>query len=294
MARGLTKKAYDLLFLLKNNTNGYMTAEELAYATHTSVIAIYRMLDRLQARGLVEKQKHGSLNDYTLTSSAQGVVKRIMDKRIAKPSLNMLDVYVRLHALAIKFPLIQPLTQPERLELLAQYNPKPKTMKNHTDYIFQYNDTTFKLTPSSLIVYAPQVVKPLGTPIPQMAAQAIESIKTKVYALETQQQAKNALFKLRRKTKTINNQKDYDYTIIEIHIALTNDIFAAHATEEQDPYIIAMSEIDNTKVSLLADKSVKLGSGASSQGIPEVEGVSHLSLPNGQPEAVPNMDTEKE
>jgi len=40
MARGLTKKAYDLLFLLKNNTNGYMTAEELAYATHTSVIAI--------------------------------------------------------------------------------------------------------------------------------------------------------------------------------------------------------------------------------------------------------------
>ncbi len=290
MARGITKKAYDLLFLLKNNTNGYITAEEIAYATQTSVIAIYKMLDRLQTRGFIEKQKHGSLNDYTLTEAAQRVVKRIIDKRIAKPSLNMLAVYVRLHALAIKFPLIQHLSQVERMELLAQYTPKSKPMKNHTDYICQYDGATFKLTPSSLIAYGSQAVKPLGTPIPEMAAEAIENIKAKVYALEMQLQAKNALFKLRRKTKTINDQKDYDSTIIEIHIALTNDIFAKHATEEQDPYIIAMSEIDSSKVSLLADKSVKLGSGADSQGIPEVEGISRLTMPDGQPEAVPNMD----
>jgi len=223
MARGLTKKAYDLLFLLKNNTNGYMTAEELAYATHTSVIAIYRMLDRLQARGLVEKQKHGSLNDYTLTSSAQGVVKRIMDKRIAKPSLNMLDVYVRLHALALKVALKQPLTQQECQELLAHLQPKELKLNNHTDYIFQHNETTFKLTSSSLIAYTPQVVKPLGTPIPEIEQNAVEAIKQATYALEQHLAQQNPYFSLVRNTKTINDQKDYAYKYVEVHIAITNE-----------------------------------------------------------------------
>ena len=293
MAREITKASYKVLELLKNNQNGYMTPSDLCYALNKKPASVSNLLSRLKDKKYVELQEVGSIHNYTLTSLGKEILNGYLNRVIAqsqKPNLNTEALYTRLHALAIGIPFKNKLSASERADLVASLSPKPLKLKNHIDYIFQFSDLTFKLTSRALIAYAKQAVARIDEPIPQLTEQAIQDTINVVYALEMQLNAKNGYFKLKRKTKTIENQKDYDYTLIELHIAITNDILAKEATAISDPYIIAMSEVDSEKVGMLADKSEGIGSGNDRKGIPEVEGVSHAKLKNNQPEAVFNME----
>ena len=293
MARAITKSSYKVLELLKNNQKGYMTPSELCYALNRKASSVSNLLSRLKDKGLIELNQAGTIHNYTLTDKGKEILIGYLNRVIAQssqPNLNSEALYTRLHALAISIPLKNPLPKEERAQLVAPYAPKSLKLKNHTDYVFLFQDYTLKLTSRSLIAYAKQSVAKLDEPIPQLTTQAIQDTLNAVYALETQLNAKNPYFKLKRKTKTIDNQKDYAYSLVELHIAITNDLFAKEATKISDPYIIAMSEIDSKKVGILGDKSIKLGSGYDQQGIPEVEGVSHATLKDGKVEAVKNME----
>ena len=127
------------------------------------------------------------------------------------------------------------------VQALSLDDAKQVSMHNHTDYIFHFEGLSMKLTQTSLIAYAQGYTKPLETQVPKIEAQALEEMLEKIYKFEQQAREKNGYFRLRRKTHTIDNQKDYDYRIIQEHIAITNDEFAKAATEEIDPYIIAVS-----------------------------------------------------
>ena len=293
MARAITKVGYKVLELLKNNQKGYMTPSEICYALNKKSSSVSNLLSRLKRKGLIELQQLGLIHNYTLTNKGKELLNRYLKRVIAQaeqPNLNTEALYTRLHALALSIPLKNKLDQQQRAELVAQHSPRALNLKNHLDYIFIFEDYTFKLTSSSLIAYAKQSVAKLDEPIPQLTQQAIQDTLNVIYALEMQLNAKNGSFKLKRITKTINNQKDYTYSLIELHIAITNDLFAREATKISDPYIIAMSEVDAKKVGMLSDKSIKLGSGYDQQGIPEVEGISHATLKDGKVEAVKNME----
>ena len=293
MARAITESSYKVLELLKNNQRGYMTPSEICYALNKKASSVSNLLTRLKNKGLIELQQAGLIHNYTLTSKGKELLIRYLNRVIAQssqPNLNSEALYTRLHALALSIPLKNPLPKEERAQLIAPYASKPLKLRNHTDYVFLFKDYTLKLTSRGLIAYAKQAVAKLGEPIPKLTDQAIQDTLNVVYALETQLNAKNPYFKLARKTKTINNQKDYTYDLIELHIAITNDLFAKEATKISDPYIIAMSEVNSKKIGMLSDKSIKLGSGYAQQGIPEVEGISHATLKDGKVEAVKNME----
>ena len=293
MARAITESSYKVLELLKNNQRGYMTPSEICYALNKKASSVSNLLTRLKNKGLIELQQAGLIHNYTLTSKGKELLIRYLNRVIAQssqPNLNSEALYTRLHALALSIPLKNPLPKEERAQLIAPYASKPLKLRNHTDYVFLFKDYTLKLTSRGLIAYAKQTIAKMGEPIPQLTAQAIQDTLNIVYALETQLNAKNPYFKLARKTKTINNQKDYTYDLIELHIAITNDLFAKEATKISDPYIIAMSEVNSKKIGMLSDKSIKLGSGYAQQGIPEVEGISHATLKDGKVEAVKNME----
>ena len=293
MARAITKSSYKVLELLKNNQRGYMTPSEICYALNRKASSVSNLLSRLKRKGLIELNQAGLIHNYTLTSKGKELLIGYLNRVIAQssqPNLNSEALYTRLHALALSIPLKSPFSQAERAELVAPYAPKPFKLRHHTDYVFLFQDYTLKLTSKSLIAYAKQSVATLDEPVPQLTEQAIQDTLNIVYALETQLNAKNPYFKLKRKTKTINNQKDYAYSLVELHIAITNDLFAKEATKISDPYIIAMSEVDSDKIGMLGDKSIKLGSGYAQQGIPEVEGISHATLKDGNVEAVKNME----
>ena len=293
MARAITESSYKVLELLKNNQRGYMTPSEICYALNRKASSVSNLLTRLKNKGLIELQQAGLIHNYTLTSKGKELLIGYLNRVIAQssqPNLNSEALYTRLHALALSIPLKNPLSNEERAQLIAPYAPKPLKLRNHIDYVFLFQGYTLKLTSQGLIAYAKQAVARLGEPIPQLTAQAIQDTLNVVYALEQQLNAKNPYFKLKRKTKTIDNQKDYAYDLVELHIAITNDLFAKEATKISDPYIIAMSEVDSKKVGILGDKSIKLGSGYDQQGIPEVEGISHAILKDGKVEAVKNME----
>lgn len=296
LARGLTKSAYDIIIIIKENQNQAISPKNIAYSLHKSEQATNNILRRLLKKGLVENHNRGIFTEYTLTPAGLNAYQRVLSvttKRVLPTTnLNTSGVYVRLHALAIKVKLKTPYSSDELPKLLSSLSLsfKPKPMQGHTDQIFQFNGITFKLTPSSIIAYSKQAVAPLEQQIPAMTEQAIKETIDTLYAFEMQMQGKDSYFKLMRKTKTIDNQKDYDYSIPELHIAITNDEFAKQATAERDPYLIAMSEIDSDKESLIADKSIKIGTGNDKKGIPEVEGISKEMLPNKQPEAVFNTE----
>ena len=293
MARAITKSSYKVLELLKNNQRGYMTPSELCYALNKKASSVSNLLTRLKNKGMIEFHQAGLIHNYTLTNKGKeiliGYLKRVIAQS-SQPSLNSEALYTRLHALAISIPLKNQFSQRERAELIASYAPKPLKLMHHTDYVFIFEDYTLKLTSKSLIAYAKQSIAKMDEPIPQLTQQVIQDTLNVVHALETQLNTKNPYFKLKRKTKTIDNQKDYAYGLVELHIAITNDLFAKEATKISDPYIIAMSEVDNDKIGMLSDKSIKLGSGYDQQGIPEVEGVSHATLKDGKVEAVKNME----
>ena len=293
MARAITESSYKVLELLKNNQRGYMTPSEICYALNRKASSVSNLLTRLKNKGLIELQQAGLIHNYTLTSKGKELLIGYLNRVIAQssqPNLNSEALYTRLHALALSIPLKNPLSNEERAQLIAPYAPKPLKLRNHIDYVFIFQGYTLKLTSKGLIAYAKQAVARLGEPIPQLTDQAIQDTLNVIYALETQLNAKNPYFKLRRRTKTIDNQKDYAYGLVELHIAITNDLFAKEATKISDPYIIAMSEVDSKKIGMLNDKSIKLGSGYDQQGIPEVEGVSHATLKDGKVEAVKNME----
>ena len=293
MARAITKSSYKVLELLKNNQKGYMTPSELCYALNRKASSVSNLLSRLKDKGLIELNQAGTIHNYTLTDKGKEILIGYLNRVIAQssqPNLNSEALYTRLHALAISIPFKNPLSNEERAQLVAPYAPRPLKLKNHIDYVFLFQDYTLKLTSRGLIAYAKQYVAELDEPIPQLAKQAIQDTIDIVYALETQLNAKNPYFKLKRRTKTIDNQKDYYGALVELHIAITNDLFAKEATKISDPYIIAMSEANSKKIGMLGDKSIKLGSGYDQQGIPEVEGVSHATLKDGKVEAVKNME----
>ena len=298
MSRGLTHAANDVIILLRENQNQAMSTQAIAYALKKSEQATNNILRRLSKHGLVESHPQGIFKEYTLTQTGINAYQRVLNvyakkesKRVSiTTSLNTSGVYVRLHALALKVPLKNPFTSQEIALLVSPFNPKPKPMQGHTDQIFQFNGITFKLTTSSLIAYANQAVAPLEQQIPALTDQAVSDTLNAAYALETQMQASNGYFKLVRHTHTINNQKDFNFKVIELHIAITNDEFAKQATAEKDPYLIAMSDVDASKESLIADKSIKVGVGKDKKGIPEVEGISKEVLPNKQPEAMFNTE----
>ena len=293
MARAITESSYKVLELLKNNQRGYMTPSEICYALNKKASSVSNLLTRLKNKGLIELQQAGLIHNYTLTDKGKELLIGYLNRVIAQssqPNLNSEALYTRLHALALSIPLKNPLSNEERAQLIAPYAPKPLKLRNHIDYVFIFQGYTLKLTSKGLIAYAKQAVARLGEPIPQLTDQAIQDTLNVIYALETQLNAKNPYFKLRRRTKTIDNQKDYAYGLVELHIAITNDLFAKEATKISDPYIIAMSEVDSKKIGMLNDKSIKLGSGYDQQGIPEVEGVSHATLKDGKVEAVKNME----
>jgi predicted transcriptional regulator len=293
MARAITKSSYKVLELLKNNQKGYMTPSELCYALNRKASSVSNLLSRLKDKGLIELNQAGTIHNYTLTDKGKEILIGYLNRVIAQssqPNLNSEALYTRLHALALSIPLKNPLSEEERAQLVAPYAPRPLKLKNHIDYVFLFQDYTLKLTSRGLIAYAKQYVAELDEPIPQLAKQAIQDTIDIVYALETQLNAKNPYFKLKRRTKTIDNQKDYYGALVELHIAITNDLFAKEATKISDPYIIAMSEANSKKIGMLGDKSIKLGSGYDQQGIPEVEGVSHATLKDGKVEAVKNME----
>ena len=293
MARAITKSSYKVLELLKNNQMGYMTPSEICYALNRKASSVSNLLSRLKEKGLIELHQAGTIHNYTLTNKGKEILIGYLNRVIAQssqPNLNSEALYTRLHALALSIPLKSPFSQAERAELVAPYAPKPLKLRHHTDYVFLFQDYTLKLTSRGLIAYAKQSVATLDEPIPQLTEQVIQDTLNAVYALETQLNAKNPYFKLKRKTKTIDNQKDYAYGLVELHIAITNDLFAKEATKISDPYIIAMSEVNSKKIGMLNDKSIKLGSGYDQQGIPEVEGVSHATLKDGKVEAVKNME----
>jgi len=301
MAHGLRKESKEILLLILNSKEGYLTTETILNATKHSPSALSQILKRLEEKHYIESQAHGIIKEYRLTqvgadyakalnlnSQAQGV--------IGKPKLNnqinQVSVFIRLHALGIKIPFIQLLSKEELQDLVQalSLDAKQVNMQNHTDYIFHFEGLSIKLTQSSLIAYAQGYTKPLEAQVPKIEAQALEEMFEKIYKFEQQAREKNAYFKLKRKTHTINNQKDYDYEIIQEHIAITNDEFAKEATEEIDPYIIAYSDVNSDNVSMLADKSIKVGKGENSKGVPEFEAVSHSKLPNGRTEAVFNAE----
>ena len=293
MARAITKSSYKVLELLKNNQRGYMTPSEICYALNKKASSVSNLLTRLKEKGLIELNQVGLIHNYTLTSKGKELLIGYLNCVIAQssqPNLNSEALYTRLHALALSIPLKNQLPEEERAQLVEPYSPKPLKLRNHTDYVFLFQDYTFKLTSKSLIAYAKQSITKLDDPIPELTEQTIQDTLIVVYMLEMQLNAKNLYFKLKREVKTIDNQKGYDYSLVELHIAITNDLFAKEATKISDPYIIAMSEVNSKKVGMLSDKSVKLGSGYDQQGIPEVEGVSHATLKDGKVEAVKNME----
>ncbi len=293
MAKGITKSAYKVLELLKNNQNGYMTPSEVGYALNKKAASVSNILVRLKNKGYIDLLNDGIIHNYTLTNKGNEILNGYLKRVIAqsnKPNLNLEALYTRLHALTISIPLRNLLSQPDISKLVASYSPKPLKLKNHIDYVFVFKDYTFKLTSKSLIVYAKQAIARLDTEIPDLTDQAIHDTLNVVYDLEQALHAQNAYFSLQRNTKTINNQKDYYCILVELHIAITNDLFAKEATKISDPYIIAMSEVSSKKIGILGDKSKKIGSGYKQQGIPEVEGVSHATLPDGKIEAVKNME----
>ena len=270
-----------------------MTPSEICYALNKKSSSVSNLLSRLKRKGFIELQQLGLIHNYTLTNKGKKILTEYLKRVIAQaeqPNLNTEALYTRLHALALSIPLKNKLDQQQRGELVAQHSPRALKLKNHLDYIFIFEKYTFKLTSRSLIAYAKQSVAKLDEPIPQLTRQAIQDTLNVIYALAMQLNAKNCSFKLKRITKTINNQKDYAYSLIELHIAITNDLFAKEATKISDPYIIAMSEVDVKKVGMLSDKSIKLGSGYDQQGIPEIEGISHATLKDGKVEAVKNME----
>jgi len=303
MAHGLRKESKEILLLILNSKEGYLTTETILNATKHSPSALSQILKRLEEKHYIESQAHGIIKEYRLTqvgadyakalnlnSQAHGVIDK--PKQDLSNQINQASVFIRLHALGIKIPFIQLLTKAELQDLVQalSLDAKQVAMHNHTDYIFHFEGLSMKLTQTSLIAYAQGYTKPLETQVSKIEAQALEEMLEKIYKFEQQAREKNGYFRLRRKTHTIDNQKDYDYKIIQEHIAITNDEFAKAATEEIDPYIIAYSDVNSDNVSMLADKSIKVGKGENSKGVPEFEAVSPSKLPNGRTEAVFNAE----
>lgn len=303
MSHGLRKESKEILMLILNSKEGYLTTETILDATKHSASALSQILKRLEEKHYIESQSHGIIKEYRLTQVGADYAKalnlnsqahEVVDKpkQDLSDQVNQTSAFIRLHALGIKIPYIQLMQKAELQDLLQalSLNAKQVAMRNHTDYIFHFEGLSMKLTQSSLIAYTQGYTKPLEAQVPKIEAQALEEMLGKIYKFEQQAREKNAYFKLKRKTYTINNQKDYDYEIIQEHIAITNDEFAKAATEEIDPYVIAYSDINSDKVSMLADKSIKVGKGENSKGVPEFEAVSHRKLPNGKTEAVFNVE----
>ena len=179
-----------------------MTPSELCYALNRKASSVSNLLSRLKYKGLIELHQAGLIHNYTLTNKGKEILNRYLNRVIAQssePNLNSEALYTRLHALALSISFKNPLPKEERAQLVAPYAPKPLKLKNHTDYIFIFQDYTLKLTSRSLIAYAKQSVAKLDEPIPQLTEQAIQDTLNIIYALETQLNAKNPYFKLKRK-----------------------------------------------------------------------------------------------
>jgi len=301
MSHGLRKESKEILLLILNSKEGYLTTETILDATKHSASALSQILKRLEEKHYIESQAHGIIKEYRLTQVGADYAKALnlnAHEVIDKPKqdlsdqVNQTSAFIRLHALGIRIPFIQLMQKADLQDLLhaLSLDAKQVAMRNHTDYIFHFEGLSMKLTQSSLIAYTQGYTRPLEAQVPKIEARALEEMLGKVYKFEQQAREKNAYFKLKRRTQTIDNQKDYDYEIIQEHIAITNDEFAKAATEEIDPYIIAYSDVNSDKVSMLADKSIKVGKGENSKGVPEFEAVSHRKLPNGRTEAVFNAE----
>lgn len=326
MAKGLTKQASNILLILYQSENKRLTTPEICYATKRSRQAIYGITLRLLGWGYIKKVHKGIWVEYALTPSGEDLARKESEIREGQPqesqqksftpsphgvsatlythnpNLNLTATYVRLHALTLKIPIKNEFKPSELQALVQKYSPKQSIMEkvneeegtftkepiNGNPQIFQYGGLAFRLTTKSLIAYGRQKVEPLDTPIPALTQEAIRQTLNVVFALEHEIQQTEGYFKLMRNS---NEEKDYAYEVIEIHIALTNEAFAVEATKESDPYLIAMSEINGSKASMIADKSIKIGEGHDKKGIPEFEGISNEILPNKQVEAVFNTET---
>ena len=165
---------------------GYLS-KQIASELKVSPAAISQRLRTLEKKGLIHIQKKGIILEISLTAKGLAELNSVGVSQDAQPNpqkprratreplptLNSAPSK-RLHALGLKYPLIEPLKPSEPILLLNEQRDieyTPITLTNNTQAVI-HADITIKLTTNSLILFAPALYYSRGQPSIVPEAQA--------------------------------------------------------------------------------------------------------------------------